>query len=207
MKITGIEQQRKDKNRYNFYVDGEYMFALYDDTILKYGLRRGDMLEARQIKEMKDYDSYNYAKKVAYNYLSYRQRSRREISRKLKTKKIPDRTIDKVIKWLEELKYINDEEFAKQLIENKVARKPIGRKMVEKKLFQSGIDKETIVKTITENYSPEMELQKAEELLKKYVKKVKYKDEFDKRNKCFKYLASRGFEYDTVEQIINMHCK
>ena len=122
-------------------------------------------------------------------------------------KKISPGTAEKVIKWLEGLNYINDEEFAKQVIENKVARKPIGRKMVERKLFQSGIEKETIAKVIEENYTPEMELEKAEEVLKKYMKKVKYKDEFDRRNKCFKYLVSRGFGYDTAEQIINTHCK
>lgn len=207
MKITGIEQQKKDKTRYNFFIDGAYMFALFDDTILKYGLRRGDVLDEKQLKEMREYDEYNYGKRVAYNYLSYRQRSRKEIERKLKTKKIAARTTEKVIKWLEELKYINDEDFAKQVIENKVARKPIGRKMVERKLFQSGIEKETIAKVIEENYTPEMELEKAEEVLRKYMKKVKYKDEFDRRNKCFKYLVSRGFGYDTAEQITNMHCK
>ena len=207
MKITAIEQQKKDKTRYNFFIDGGYVFALYDDTILKYGLRKGDVLDEKQIKEMREYDEYNYGKRVAYNYLSYRQRSRKEIERKLKLKKISERTSEKVIKWLGGLNYINDEEFAKQVIENKVARKPIGRKMVERKLFQSGIEKETIAKVIEENYTPEMELEKAEEVLKKYMKKVKYKDEFDRRNKCFKYLVSRGFGYDTTEQIINMHCK
>ena len=73
MKITGIEQQKKDKTRYNFFIDGGYMFALYDDTILKYGLRKGDALDEKQIKEMREYDEYNYGKRVAYNYLSYRR--------------------------------------------------------------------------------------------------------------------------------------
>ncbi len=207
MKITGIEQQKRDKNRYNFFVDGEYMFALFDDTILKYGLRKGDTLDDRKIREMKEYDDYNYGKRVAYNYLAYRQRSRKEIERKLKTKKISVKVTEKVIKWLEDLKYINDEEFAKHFIESKVQRKPIGRRMVERKLFQSGIEKETIQKAVTENYTPEMELEKADELIEKYIKKLRYKDEFDKKNKCFKYLAGRGFEFDIVEQIVNKHCK
>ncbi len=207
MKITSIEQQKKDKHRYNFYVDGEYLFALYDDSILKYGLRKGDVLTPEKIREMKEYDEYNYGKKVAYNYLSYRQRSRKEIERKMKSKKVSAKVIDKVIKWLEELNYLNDEEFAKQLIENKIERRPIGRRMLEQKLFQSGIDRELRERSLKENYSEEKELEKAEELLKKYVKKVKYKDEFDRRNKCFKYIVSRGFGYSIAEEVINKHLK
>lgn len=207
MKITCIEQQKKDKHRYNIYVDGEYLFALYDDSILKYGLRKGDVLTEEKVKDMKEYDEYNFGKKVAYNYLSYRQRSRKEIERKMKTKKISPKVIDKVIKWLEELNYLNDEQFAKQLIENKIERRPIGRRMLEQKLFQSGIDRELREKSLKENYSEEKELEKAEELLKKYVKKVKYKDEFDRRNKCFKYIVSRGFGYGIAEEVINKHLK
>src|SRR5690606_12555660 len=104
MKITGREQQKRDKNGYNFLVDREYVYALFDETTLKYGLRKGDVLDDRKIREMKEYDDYNYGKRVAYNYLAYRQRSRKEIERKLKTKQISVKVTEKVIKWLEDLK-------------------------------------------------------------------------------------------------------
>jgi regulatory protein len=50
MKITRIEKQIKFKNRYNIFLDGEFAFGLYDDTILKFGLRTNDELSDEIIR-------------------------------------------------------------------------------------------------------------------------------------------------------------
>ena len=202
MRITKIEKQKKNVSRYSIYLEGEYSFGAYDDTLLKYGLRTGDELSDRKVKEIKNFDEFNYGKKVAYAYLSYKQRSRKEIEKKLKSKKLSDSSVVKIIEWLEELKYLNDEHYSKLFIENKTSKKPIGRVMLKRKLSEAGIDKELIEKSLTENYSEEKEGEKAGELLDKYMKKVRYKNEADQKSKCFKYLLSRGFTYGIVEEVI-----
>ena len=203
MKITKIEKQKKNASRYSIYVEGEYSFGAYDDTLLKYGLRTGDELSDLQIEEIKNFDEFNYGKKVAYAYLSYKQRSRKEMEKKLKSKKLSDSSVVKIIEWLEELKYLNDEYYSKLFIENKISKKPLGKVMLKMKLGEAGIDKELIEKSLSENYPEEKEIEKARELLRKYMKKVRYKDEADKKSKCFKYLLSRGFTYGIVEEVIS----
>ena len=207
MKITKIEKQKKNSSRYSIYIDDEYSFGAYDDTLLKYGLRTGDELSALLIEEIKNFDEFNYGKKVAYAYLSYKQRSRKEVEKKLRSKKLSEASIVKIVEWLEELKYLNDEYYSKLFIENKTARKPLGKVMLKRKLGEAGIDKELIEKSLMENYPEEKELEKARELLGKYLKKVRYKNETDKKSKCFKYLLSRGFTYGVVEQLISEELK
>jgi len=204
MKITKIEKQKKDTTRYNIYLDGDFSFGLYDDTILKFGLRSGDELEGEKIKEIREFDEFNFGKKIAYSFLSYRQRSKKELTKKLKDKKISEGIINKIIKLLEEQKYIDDNSYAKMYLETKIRNKPIGKRLLQNKLYEKGIDKDTAEKTLTENYTEEKEIESAKKLFKKYSKKIKGKRDSEKKQKCYRYLISRGFDYEIVNKVVNI---
>lgn len=204
MKITKIEKQKKNRTRYNVGLDGGFAFGLYDETILKFGLRTGDELEDEKITEIKEYDEFNYGKKIAYSFLSYRQRSKKELTKKLKDKRISKSGIDKIIKLLEEQKFINDSTYAKMYLESKIRNKPMGKRLLQNKLFEKGIDKDIAEKTLNENYSEEKEMDSAKKLLEKYTKKIKGKDANEKKQKCYRYLISRGFDFEIVNKVVNI---
>lgn len=204
MVITKIEKQKKNKERYNISIDGEFAFGLYEDSLVKYGLRSGDELTAEKIKEMQEYDEFGYGKKVAYSFLAYKQRSKKELIKKLKLKKISDASIEKIVELLEKQKYLNDELFAGNFIEDKLNSRPIGKRLAKLKLSEKGIDKEVIEETLNKIYSEDKEAEYAERVLEKYVKKVKYKDAVDKKNKCYRYLISKGFDFDTVKKVLSI---
>ncbi len=202
MKITKIEKQKKDRHRYNIFLDGEFSFGLYEDSVLKFGLRTEDEVDEDKIKEMKEFDEYGFGKKTAYSYLSYKQRSSKELEKKLKQKKISTETIVKVLELLEKQKYLDDSAYAKNYMEDKLKRKPMGKRLARMKLSEKGIDAETVEKTIQDNYSGEKESELACQLLTKYSKKIKYRDEAEKKSKCYRYLASRGFDYETIKEAL-----
>ena len=202
MKITKIEQQKKDKHRYNIYLDDEFAFGLYEESIIDFGLRKGVELDENKINEIRIYDEYNFARKVAFRFLSYRQRSVSEIIKRLKKEEISEGTIDKVINYLKDLKFLDDEKFSKLLIESKTRKRPIGRRLLTMKLMEKGVEKEIIDKSITENYSDEQEIEAAKRVLEKYLKKVKAENDFEKRKKCFQHLLMRGFNFDTANEAI-----
>jgi regulatory protein len=204
MVITKIEKQKKNKERYNISIDGDFAFGLYEDSLVKYGLRSGDELTAEKIKEMQEYDEFGYGKKVAYSFLAYKQRSKKELIKKLKLKKISDASIEKIVELLEKQKYLNDELFAGNFIEDKLNSRPIGKRLAKLKLSEKGIDKEVIEETLNKIYSEDKEAEYAERVLEKYVKKVKYKDAADKKNKCYRYLISKGFDFDTVKKVLSI---
>lgn len=204
MKITKIEAQKKDKHRYNIFLDGSFAFGLYEDSVLKYGLRTNDELDENRIKEMREFDEFGYGKKAAYSFLAYKPRSKKELIKKLKQKKISDRIIEDIIELLERQKYLDDKIYAKSYLEDKLINKPIGKRLARMKLFEKGIDKNLIDSTLEENYSDNKEYELAAKLLEKYEKKVKFKDIKDKKNKCYRYLISKGFDFETAGRLLNI---
>lgn len=207
MLITQIERQKKNRKRYNIYLDGEFFCGLYDDTILKYGLRKNDEIPEAKINEIKDFDEYIYGKKIAYDNLSYRIRTVAEIRKKLKSKKISEVTIDKILSHLDELGLTNDEEFARQLINEKIKRKPVGKKLLKQKLFEKGVPKsigeEALEKAFTEINEKDLALAN----FNKYFPKLKTKDSKEQKKKTFDHLARKGFDYDVINEIIREYIK
>lgn len=201
MKITSIEKQKKE-GRFNIFLDGEFAFGLYKETIYEFGLRVNDELDSKKAEEIRTRDEIGFAKRVAYRFLNYKQRSEKEVRKKLKEKKISDKTIELVISSLKDLNYLNDENYAKLYLQSKILRKPEGKRVLKMKLAEKGIPKDVADKIITEQYTPETETQKAAELLKKYEKKVRGKTEQEKRQKCYRYLISKGFDFDTVNAVM-----
>ncbi len=203
MTITKIERQKKAKGRYSVFLDGEFAFGIFEDTLVKFGLRKGDSPDEKKIKEIREFDELAFGKKIAYDLLSYKQRSRKDILQRLKKKKISDMTAKNVVSLLEEQGYLNDENYANNYLGEKLKRKPMGKRLAAQKLFEKGIEKEIAQKIIADNFDEENETRLALELLKKYIKKIKNPDAAERKRKCFRYLMSRGFEYETAAKILN----
>lgn len=205
MLITKIERQKKDRNRCNLYIDGSFFCGLYDDTVLKYGIAPHDEITEKKLDEIKDFDEYIYGKKIAFDYLSYRVRTVSEIRKKLKSKKISGESVEKVLKHLNELKLTNDEEFAKQLIQEKIARNPSGKRVLKQKLFEKGISKEVSDEAIEKAFADIDEKELALKSFEKYYPRIKSQETDKKRKKAFDFLSRRGFNFDVINEIIKEH--
>lgn len=199
--ITSIEPQKKRKGRFNVFLDGEFAFGADKETVYDFGLRKNDDLTEEKMKEITDYDELNFGKKIAFSFLNYKPRTEKEIRKKLKEKKISEASIEKVITILKNLKYLDDSKYAKMYLEEKLANNPKGKRVIAMKLAEKGINKEVIKSVIDKEYNEDTETQKAKELLAKYIKKVRAKSEMDKRQKCYRYLLSRGFDYEIVKEV------
>lgn len=204
MKITSIEKQKKE-GRFNIFLDGEFAFGLYKETIYEFGLRVNDEMTPKQAEEIKTRDEIGFGKRVAYRFLNYKQRSEKEVRKKLNEKKLSESSIDIVISSLKDLKYINDESYAKSYIQSKILRKPEGKRVLKMKLVDKGIPKDIAENIISEQYPPETETEKAADLLKKYEKKVRAKTPVEKKQKCFRFLLSKGFDFDTINEVLRQN--
>lgn len=207
MVITKIERQKKNSKRWNLYVDGEFSCGISEDTFLNFGLRTNDEITEETIDEIKKFDEYQYAKKSALDFLSYRIRSVREITDKLRSKKISAGTIEKTIEHLEKLGLINDEEFAKLLVQSQTGKRPAGKSVIRQKLFQKGISKNVADKVIEELYSSEKEKELMLEVFAKYQKKLTGQDKYARRKKMFEHLMRKGFDADLINELLNEKIK
>lgn len=201
--ITKLEKQKKSNGRWNIYADGEFCFGLYDDTILKFDVHVNSSFSESELENIREYDEYIYGKNVAYNYLSYRIRSVSELKKKLKEKKISEKSITKVLEILEEQKLTNDDEFARALISDKLKKKPVGRKILRQKLFEKGVPKQVGEEAISKLVTDDDEYRLAEESIIKYLNKLAGLENIQKRKKAFDHLARRGFEFGTITELIN----
>lgn len=206
MIITGIEKQKK-KGRYNIFLDGEFGFGAYEDTVFQFGLRKNDELSQEKINEIIDFDEFNYGKKYAYNLLARFPKSEKEIKTKLKQKKISDKNITRVINKLTELKVLNDEDFAKIFIESKLRTNPAGKILFKNKLIEKGISKEIIEESLDKFYDDDEEENKAEKELLKFMKKKSTDDDYTKKRKCFQHLFAKGFNYELINNLLRKYFK
>jgi len=203
MQITKIQRQSKNSKRVSIFIDGEFGCGLYEDTLLKYNLNQGDEISKETLDEIINFDEYLFSKKAAFDLLSYRLRSEKELKDKLRLKKISSKTIEKTIKHLEELALLNDEEFARQLVLENISSKPKGKNLIRQKLFQKGISKQISDRVLDNIYESIDEKQIICDILVKYSKKLKSKDIYDKKRKIFSYLARKGFDFDSINEVIN----
>ena len=202
MLITSIEKQKRSKKRWNIYVEGDFFCGLYADTILKYGLHVNQDFNEAKLHEIKDYDEYIYGKETALNYLSYRIRTINEIKKKLKEKKVSAKTSGKIIKYLEDAGLINDEEFARTLIEENIKRKPVGIKVLKQKLFEKGVPKQIGEKVLESVFEKVSEKELALQNFNKLIPKLKGKEKIEQKKKVYEFLTRKGFSYDVIREII-----
>ena len=202
MRITKIEKQKRERDRYNIFINDEFAFGLYGDTVINFSLAKDDEVNEKDITKIREFDEVGFGKRIAYSYLSYKPRSKKEIIKKLKEKKISAVSIEKIVQLLEGQKYIDDETYARNFLESKTRGKAIGKRLMQKKLREKGIPNELATIILAENFPGERETALASELLKKYLKRIKYKNDLDKKNKSFRYLISRGFDYETAVRAI-----
>lgn len=209
MLITKIERQKNDRKRYNLYLENEFYCGLYDDTILKYGLASGDEITDAKIEEIRGFDEYLYGKKIAFNYLSYRIRTVSEIRKKLNSKKISEAATEKIIGHLGELGLINDPEFARQLVSEKIKRNPVGKKVLRQKLFEKGVSSAVAEEAIEKMFMETDERSLVNSCFEKYHKKLESKttDLNEMKRKMYDHLMRKGFDYQVINEIIRKKIK
>lgn len=191
-KITRIEEQKKKKNRVNIYVDGKFSLGLYKDTLIKYHLHEGKDITQSEITQIKNHEILAEAKEKARNYLSYRIRSKKEVSDYLYRKQFNKDVIHKVISDFDNAGLLDDHEFAFMWVKDRSMRNPKGNFVLRQELKNKGIldlDIELALKDIDER----------ENALKAAAKAHK---KFQGKNKIMAYLVQRGFPHYLSKEVI-----
>lgn len=198
-KITRISQQRR-ASRVNIFIDDQFAFGLSKKTLVDFNLFNGKLLSEAEINQILEKDQLTRAVEKSFRLLGVRPRSQKELEKRLKEKEFAPETIKKTIARIKELGYLDDKKFAKAWLEaRKFSHK--GKYVVARELKQKGVAEETIKKTIS-HYTPKDEFKIATELIEKKMKSWKDLSFWKKKEKIAKFLASRGFGWDTIGKIL-----
>jgi regulatory protein len=140
----------------------------------------------------------------ALRFLSYRTRSEKEVRDKLRTKNVEPEIIEKIVLKLKEKRFINDEEYARQWIENRNRFKPRSLRLIKMELKQKGLTPE-IIKSAVKNQElgVDSDLEQAKKLAEKRIGRLRNLPKQKIYEKLGRYLASKGFNWDTVKKAID----
>lgn len=200
MIITKISIQ-KDISRCNIFLDGEFAFGI--DCLIKeeFDLHKGKSLDQETIRILKDKDDIKKAKNKAYNYLSYRQRTCKEMKTYLESKDFNAQTIDKALSQLLNEGYLDDYKFAETFLLEKSNLKGYGPYRIKYELFNKGIEN-SIIDNVLGIYEEDTE--KLIKLVLSKYKNILNEDKDIIYRKVGGFLQRKGHSYDTIRNIINI---
>jgi regulatory protein len=135
----------------------------------------------------------------ALNLLSYKPRSLAEMRARLMEKDWADEAVvEQVLARLEELGYLNDEEFAANFANSRLTAKPIGRSRLRRDLQRKKLQSETIENALNDAYEQQSEEELIDRAIGKRLRSKGAPATREESKKLFDYLIRRGFSYDLV---------
>ena len=210
MLVTRIVKIRRQRNRYEISVDGETSFQVSETLLVKSGLHNGMSIEESTISDIVLADARERAHQVAVNFISYRPRSSREVNEKLTRKGFAPEIAAAVVDRLRELMLLNDLEFARMFVRDKLKGKPMGRALLRRKLLEKGLSFQAAERVIKEYVTDENEQEAATAVATRKLKashsRFSKLETKVRQKRIADYLLNRGFSsevaYRTAKNII-----
>ncbi len=193
--ITDLSPQKRNKERINVFLDGSYAFSL--TAIQAAALRVGQSLGQEKITELQFGDAVERAKQSAYRYLSYRPRSRSELTQNLQKKGFDEVVIDQAVSRLSELDLIDDMAFARYWVEQREQFSPRSRYALQIELYQKGVARHIIEEAIAE-VDEEAAARRA---VGDKAGRWSQRSQEDFMAKVAGFLQRRGFGYDIIANV------
>ncbi|MFL7792696.1 MAG: regulatory protein RecX, partial [Anaerolineae bacterium] len=132
------------------------------------------------------------------NFLSYRPRSEAEVRRNLCEKNLEKDVIEVVIERLTRAGLLDDREFARYWVENRLQFKPRGAQALRQELWKKGVPDPIISETIESVDENDAARRVAEEGARRMAH-LKSRDFY---RKLSAYMARRGFSYAVIKPLV-----
>lgn len=206
MVITKIKKIRGKRQRYSVHLDGMPALELSDWTIGKLGLHTGEDLDEDTIDKIKSTEAETQAKNNAVNYLSYRQRSSKEMVDHLIKKGFTRACAEEVTRQLQSARMMNDLEFARVFVRDRLKRKPTGRALLRMQLLARGIPSSMADTVLADLISPQNQQASALQAAMRKIQITRSStinlDDEKQKKRLLDFLLRRGFSYEIALKTI-----
>lgn len=199
--ITAIEPQKKKKDRYNIYADGEYAASLGAEAIVRMNMKTGMTVSRSALDAAVLEDNIQYAFDCAVSLLSHSMRTRGELVQRLREKGIADSAIETAMDKLASYGYVDDAAFARDFVQSAISVGRWGRIAVSHRLQEKKLDRALIDDAIAA-YTDEDEQRNARQQLEKLMSKSDA-DARRQRQKAFAALTRHGFSYGNISALFS----
>ena len=197
--VTALKVQKRNPQRVNVYLDGEFAFGLARITAA--WLHIGQELSAEKIAQMQAEDAREVGYQQALRLLSYRPRASAEVRRNLEKHAMPAEVIEDVLARLQRAGLLNDSRFAQAWVDNRSEFRPRGRRALAVEMRQRGLDDESIQQALAEVDEEAL----ADQAASKQSRRLAGLDETAFKHKLSGFLARRGFGYAVIRDTVDRH--
>jgi regulatory protein len=191
VKITWLLEDRR-RGILSIFLDGEIWKQAHRSIL---GYKPALPQECREESELHAlYDALEYAgaKKYAYQRLALKGHSSFEMCKQLESRLVSKNTMDRLIAELQQLGYINDEEWVQAFIKHQISKR-VGPQLIKAKLRQKGIPSSHF-EHFLENANQHEGIQKL--LATRY--RSRDLADYRERQKVVAALLRKGFNLDTI---------
>ena len=154
---------------------------------------------------MPDQEALKTAKSQAFKYLSYRDRSKKEIVLYLEKRGYTISVIQTILQELEKLNYINDHRFAMEWGRWRVEVKQFGKKRLQHELLAKGISSSIIKTALANLYDSHPEQDLALACANKKLASLHGLEPKKKSRRLIQYLQRRGFSQDIIYETLKVY--
>lgn len=207
MLITKLIPQKRG-TRFNLFIDEVFAFGIGTFVASKYKLTEGKQLTNDELLRLFIDEQVEYLKQKSLDYLAARPRSKKEVKIQLQKKlKVPqiilnikakfdvnEKIINEVFVFLKKYNYVNDVDFANWLVKQRLNQGK-GEQFIKQDLFTKGVNVNVINQVVQKLDSTDSLKKAYNKALKKYKSE---KNKYKKKQKIYRYLLTKGFNYDDV---------
>ena len=194
---------KKDARNVIIHFDNNEVLFLSVDIFCKSGLRKNDDISDDRLSSLIKDNRIFHIKQRAFRYLGRRQHSISELRIKLKQKGYETELINDVLDDLKNKNYLDDTEFAKMFVEEKIKLKLWSEQKLKSELIKKGINTEIISDVLRNIISDEDKLNNAMIIAEKKYNALMNRGLNNEtiKNKLITFLNSRGYNYDVIKEV------
>jgi len=194
MKVLSLEWRGEEVR----VVSEDGVLEILAETALAKGLREGTELE--DLEGLLHEDQVRRAKKIAFRYLA-RARTTKQVREKLLEEGFGEDVVGEVVGRLEELGLLDDREFARAWVEERLRLRPRWRRALKEELLRKGISEEVAEEALDEELSEVDEARLAEGLLRRAEGRYRNLEPDKALRRMRDFLLRRGFSWETVKEV------
>lgn len=195
-KITAIEPQKRNPQRVNIYLDGEFAFGL--TRLVAAWLKVGDELTAEKIATLQEADTREQALQYALRLLGYRARTEAELRQRMQQRGWSEAIIEEALERLRQNGLLDDADFAHAWVENRQTFRPRSARLLRQELRRKGLDEHVIQEALDEVD----EEAAAYAAARPRAQRLRDLDSRSFRQKLIAYLTRRGFSYEIANTVV-----
>lgn len=199
--ISAIEPQKKKKDRFNIYADGEYIASLGAEALVKCGVKTGATIGKKMLADAVMTDNAQYAFDSAARMLAHGMRTRGELTQRLLQRGIPGAAIEQAMEKLSAYGYVDDAAYAQEYVRSAMAAGRWGRRVVAYRLKEKGLER-SVIDAAMAAYTDDDERRIAQRQAGRLIAP----DDGDarrQRQRVFASLTRHGFAPDTIRALFS----